>query len=87
MSQQVPQTFLAISQFNQLIPSKRALYDMLADTTGKWALYLPDYESKAVTAEYLLQLVRKEVFSIKFEKLRPGKLLKDAKKWEIIDEI
>ena len=76
-----------IHKINSLLPSKRALYDMLKYPNGGFQLYLPKFKTLAVSVEWLLQIVKTKVISIKLTDVKPGQLLFRVTKWELAEKI
>lgn len=70
-----------LNYLKYLIPNKQAFYDILTESKG---FYLPDFDSKAITEEYLVLVAKKEAFTIEREKIKIGILRKKAPKTELI---
>ena len=64
-----------IAFLSKAIPNQRAFYDILSDFKG---YYLPDWQSKAITEAYLLQVAKQQVFTLKKEDLKIGSLCRKA---------
>ena len=78
---------IEINQANNLIPSKRALYDILTYPTGAFQYYLPSYDSRAVTEDYLFGVMKKLFLIISSKKMQAGSLLHRVRKWELAEKI
>lgn len=70
---------------NSYLRNKQSVYDFLTNVQN---LYLPSFESKAVTDDYLLNILQKKVFIMKREEVHPAPFLKvNVGCLELIEEI
>jgi hypothetical protein len=65
---------------NFLLPNKRAFYDHLIEKH----FFLPKFESKACSSEYLMRCARKEIFTINDNQITVYHLKRKATKAELI---
>ena len=78
---------LPIERLKNLLPSKRMVYDMIIEIPGPYGYYLPEINSKAISENYLKSVVQKDVYILKLESMKTGKLLRSATVLELIEEI
>ena len=71
-----------LSFLGHFIPNLQAFYDILSENKG---YFLPKFNSKCITEDYLLSVAKKEVWAIKKEGLKFGTLRKKAFTPELID--
>jgi len=62
-----------ISLLGYLIPNLQAFYDILSETKR---YFLPNFNSKCITEDYLLSIAKEEIFTIKKDNLKFGTLRK-----------
>ena len=53
------------------VPNLQSFYDILSEIKG---FYLPKFDSKCITEEYLLSVAKKQVFTISKDKIKFGSL-------------
>lgn len=73
-----------IAYLNALIPNKEFLYNFLIETKG---YYLPNFLTRCITSEYLMRVMKNEVFTIKRDKIQIAILNKKVTKLEIYDAL
>lgn len=74
-----------IRMLNNFCKNKKGVYELLSSSLG---LFLPKFESRAVTEQYLMKALKKEIFLMERKDMRPAPSLKEKVSCsDLFDEI